>query len=390
MSDSFDVIVVGAGPVGSMAARKCARSGLSTLLIEEQAHVGYPVQCAGLLSKSAFSICEVSDKSILNSVSGATIKSDANSDTNSFSFDAGRTMAYVVDRAALDFEMANHAVDKGAEIYIKTRADSVSVKNHTIIAKGIRGTEEIKYKILIAADGPRSIIARNAGLGRAPLYLSGLQCDIPYKGITDKVTIFPNSAPDFFAWIIPTGPARARAGLCGINNVKDQFGKFISNFSTGSVQFTAGTIPLGVLKKTYANGLMVAGDAAAQAKPTSGGGVYTGVKSARYAAKVAADACEADNYSASFLSAYEKAWKTDIGSELSIGMRALRIRRQINQIQMDKLITLLNNPEIKDQIVSKGDIDRPSTLIKSLIKNPKMLSAIGIAGPAVIKSFLKK
>ena len=55
MHRKFDVIVVGGGPVGSTAARICAKSGLKTLLVEEQAHLGYPVQCAGLLSNSAFS-----------------------------------------------------------------------------------------------------------------------------------------------------------------------------------------------------------------------------------------------------------------------------------------------------------------------------------------------
>jgi len=54
MNQTYDVAIVGGGPVGSTAARICAKSGLKTLLIEEQAHFGYPVQCAGLLSDSAF------------------------------------------------------------------------------------------------------------------------------------------------------------------------------------------------------------------------------------------------------------------------------------------------------------------------------------------------
>ncbi|MCZ2416322.1 MAG: FAD-dependent oxidoreductase, partial [Burkholderiales bacterium] len=85
MHRKFDVIVVGGGPVGSTAARICAKSGLKTLLVEEQAHLGYPVQCAGLLSNSAFFECEVSQSSVLNTVSGASIHAgDA-----TCSFDAG-------------------------------------------------------------------------------------------------------------------------------------------------------------------------------------------------------------------------------------------------------------------------------------------------------------
>ncbi|HJK47411.1 MAG TPA: FAD-dependent monooxygenase, partial [Methanocorpusculum sp.] len=53
----YDVIIAGAGPTGSAAARFCAKAGLSTLVLEEHAAIGYPVQCAGLLSNSAFAEC---------------------------------------------------------------------------------------------------------------------------------------------------------------------------------------------------------------------------------------------------------------------------------------------------------------------------------------------
>ncbi|MDD1727838.1 MAG: FAD-dependent oxidoreductase, partial [Methanospirillum sp.] len=118
MDRNYDVVVVGAGPAGSAAAQSCAKAGLSTLLIEEQAHIGVPVQCAGLLSCSAFEECRVSPRSILNKVSGASVTTDH----AMLSFDAGRTKAYVVDRALLDQEMGYAAADAGAEIRLKTQA----------------------------------------------------------------------------------------------------------------------------------------------------------------------------------------------------------------------------------------------------------------------------
>ncbi|NLD57553.1 MAG: FAD-dependent oxidoreductase, partial [Methanomicrobiales archaeon] len=54
----YDVIVAGAGPAGSAAAEECARLGLSTLCIEEHGTIGFPVQCAGLLSTAAFAECK--------------------------------------------------------------------------------------------------------------------------------------------------------------------------------------------------------------------------------------------------------------------------------------------------------------------------------------------
>ena len=102
----YDVIVAGGGPVGSSAAKFCADRGLKTLLIEEHAGFGRPVQCAGLLSNNAFAECRVSEDSVLNKVKGARIVSGLG---NELSFNAGITKAYIVDRSLLDAEMGMNA-----------------------------------------------------------------------------------------------------------------------------------------------------------------------------------------------------------------------------------------------------------------------------------------
>ena len=47
-----DVVVVGAGPGGSMAAKFCAQGGMDTILIEKKAEIGAPLRCAEGVSKS--------------------------------------------------------------------------------------------------------------------------------------------------------------------------------------------------------------------------------------------------------------------------------------------------------------------------------------------------
>ena len=100
---TYDVIVIGAGPAGSAAAAECARGGLKTLCIEEHGTIGYPVQCAGLLSNAAFAECRVSERPVLNKVYGARIISGSG---NSILIDAKTQKAVVADRGALDREMA--------------------------------------------------------------------------------------------------------------------------------------------------------------------------------------------------------------------------------------------------------------------------------------------
>ncbi|HQD24114.1 MAG TPA: FAD-dependent oxidoreductase, partial [Methanoculleus sp.] len=134
---TWDVIVVGAGPAGSAAARACAEEGLSTLCIEEHGTIGHPVQCAGLLSTSAFAECGVSRRSILNEVSGARMFSGLGGE---ISFDAGVTKAFVVDRGLLDREMAEKAADAGAEFRLKTSA--AGIRGTALLTRGVRGREE--------------------------------------------------------------------------------------------------------------------------------------------------------------------------------------------------------------------------------------------------------
>lgn len=159
---TYDVVIAGAGPVGSAAAEECARLGLSTLCIEEHGTIGHPVQCAGLLSNAAFAECRVSDRSVTNRVSGARLFSGFG---KNILIDAKRTMACVVDRCALDREMAGHAADRGAEFRLRTSV--CGVQGNTVLTRGVYGPETIPFRVLIAADGPRSSIARYLGMERA-------------------------------------------------------------------------------------------------------------------------------------------------------------------------------------------------------------------------------
>jgi digeranylgeranylglycerophospholipid reductase len=51
MKNEYDIIVVGAGPAGSMAARFAAEQGVSVLMLEKDRDVGYPVRCGEAISK---------------------------------------------------------------------------------------------------------------------------------------------------------------------------------------------------------------------------------------------------------------------------------------------------------------------------------------------------
>ena len=87
------------------------------LCIEEQGSIGYPVQCAGLLSLAAFDECAVSRRSIQNTVTGVRLSGAG----RALVIDAKLPKAWVVDRGMLDREMAEAAADAGTDFRLNIR-----------------------------------------------------------------------------------------------------------------------------------------------------------------------------------------------------------------------------------------------------------------------------
>ena len=368
---SYDVIVIGAGPAGSAAAYECARRGLSTICIEEHGTIGYPVQCAGLLSNTAFEESGVSGHPVLTRVSGARVVSGMGSE---MLIDAKTPKAVVVDRGSFDREMAENAANCGAEYFLKTAA--YGVRGNSLLVRGVKGHAEIPFRLLIAADGPRSTIARIHRMSRAKMYLAGIQLELLHDCDPRFVEIYPDASPEFFGWMIPAGNGRVRLGLCGQSHVPERFKALLKKFGESATHLVTGTLPLGIMPKTFGHRTLFVGDAAGFAKPTSGGGVYTGIRSARHAAAIALSCCENDLFTDAALAEYEQRWQADIGRELDLGFRLFQIRQKISAYDMDALIRGLNDPDIIRTIVDYGDMDRPGTLVKKLLCKPAMLRCV--------------
>jgi digeranylgeranylglycerophospholipid reductase len=379
----YDVVVAGAGPAGSAAARACAEAGLSTLCIEEHGTIGHPVQCAGLLSLAAFAECRVSTRPILHTVQGARF---IPSSGEPLEIDAGRPKAHVVDRGLLDREMAMAAARAGAEFRLKTSV--VALKGDRVVTKGARGREEERFSLLIAADGVRSSVARMLGLGRAELYLSGLQAVARCPADPRFVEIHPHASPEFFGWVIPAGKGLARVGLCGEGDQRERLASLLRPCGGGTLDLVSGALPLGPLPRTHGPRTLIIGDAAGMAKPTSGGGIYTGVRAARHAAAVAVECCLSGSFGERDLARYEELWKEDFGRELTLGMALYRARRELSPTEVDAILAAFNDPEILQEIVELGDMDRPSVLVRRLALRPRVIRAAGILLRGGLRAFL--
>jgi len=374
---AYDVIVVGGGPIGSTAARYAAEEGAKVLLIEEHDFIGSPVECTGLLSTRAIKECDVdpSEDFVLNSVRGAYVHPPSK---RPLLIDGGKTKAYVVSRKMFDRTLLRMATDVGVDVMLRTRAigmqRSTNLQTLSVLERGQQ--KNIQARVIIAADGVRSNLAKMAGLGRVKRILPAIQIEAPYiSDDSNFVELFVGSvAPGFFAWTVPIDEHISRIGLAtdGINapTTHEYFQRLLhqshiaSRYKGGQNDMVIGGIPIGPLTKTYADGIMIVGDAAGQTKPTSGGGIYTGAVCAKIAAKLAASLEE--NASGDCLQQYEKKWKEAIGKELNMGMKIHDFIMSLDDSELDDMLDAMNKPSILKTITEYGDIDHPSLLIRKM------------------------
>jgi len=395
---NYDVVVVGAGPVGSTAARYAAMNGAKVLLLEEHPSIGSPVGCTGLLSTRAVAECELkpSDEFVFNSVRGAFVHAP---DGQCLPIDGKQTKAHVVSRKNFDRKLAVMAVEEGVELSLRTRAIEIEKRNPEV-GTGRKKSSPVKLRILkngrseticasvvIGADGVKSRIASYAGLEKPARVLPGIQIEAPYVSEdSDFVELFPgSSAPGFFAWTVPLDEKISRIGLAlepGLackNNPEEcsplsYLEKFLcsnphvkARYSGGMLDFVVGGIPIGPPERTVVDGVLLVGDAVGQAKPTSAGGIYTGAFAAKIAGKVAAEAALEGDTSAKRLSEYDLLWRKGLGKELEIGMKIHDYVGKLEDKQLNDLIGSLNTPSILNTITEYGDMDHPSILMRKLM-----------------------
>jgi digeranylgeranylglycerophospholipid reductase len=397
----WDAIVVGCGPAGSVTGRELARRGFQVLILEEHREVGRPVQCAGLVTRRPLEIVNAPD-AVQNSLDSAQLISPGG---RSITFGGKGERAVVIDRAAFDRAAAAGAIDAGCRLVMGATVTGLAMSpagrfshDSCVELAVAKMPKKIRARLVIGADGVQSTVGRLSGLAPPPEILPGFEAEL--AGVagpsgTVRVLVGRDVAPGFFAWLIPSGDGRALLGLCcepGELPARLHFERLLRNpalapyIGRASVlRYIAGCVPVSASPASFADRMLLVGDAAGQVKPISGGGIYTGLKCALLAGRTAAEALEEGDLSRRRLSAYEKAWKGDIGRELSIGRRIRRSYVHVTDAQMNELVRMLDRQKLLALISAGGDIDAPSELAKLLFRQAPGL--LKFAGPFIKSLF---
>jgi digeranylgeranylglycerophospholipid reductase len=397
MKNKYDVLVIGGGPAGALAAKTAAEKGLSACIVEKRQAIGAPVRCAeGIGREALLEFIDPDPRWISAEMQGAGIVAPDGFTMKLESAMAGSKVGYVLDRKFFDRELVWKAAEAGADVAVKSRAAAPLLEKGVVKGAKIEhcGTvTDVKADIVIAADGVESKFSKWCGIDTTvPVreIMSSVQYVMTDIDIDEHSTIFylgNDVAPEGYLWIFPKGKRTANVGI-GISGrksgkghrAKDYLDKFVKKtFPEGK---TIEYIPGGVsvcrpLECTVADGLIITGDAARVVDPLTGGGIYNGMYTGRLAAEVAADCIGRGDTSKKALMTYDKTWRSSrMGKAIE---RNYHIKEYLINQPDEKLNEIIHS-------VSKLNLKEFSTisLIKEIIRvNPRLMLELGALAASI-------
>ncbi|MBL8133851.1 MAG: NAD(P)/FAD-dependent oxidoreductase [Anaerolineae bacterium] len=357
MKAQYDVIIAGAGPAGSAAAIRAAEAGLSVLLLEKRQEIGVPVRCGEATDvKTPLRFMPFDPRWLHNRIDhfavynaqGERVVVPPSSET------------IIVDRRVFDQALANQASALGADVYASSTVIGLLHDEHGTVC-GVRlkqfGTERaVRARLVIAADGTESQVARWAGLKTIPPladYYTGIQFLLGnLRGRIDpRICEYhigvESLAPGGYLWVFPKSGDTANVGVVIAADrarpisARAWLERFVARRCPGAsiLSVMAGGIPItGALKRMTTDGLMAVGDAAHQADPLTAGGIGLGMIGAEMAMQVAAPALQAGDVSARRLQAYERLWRDQFGRMHAALYNMRRILTRMTETHFDALV----------------------------------------------------
>lgn len=356
---SYDVVIAGGSVAGLLCAREISSNGFSVLIIEEDYEIGTPEHCGGLVSIAGLAELGIIPfkKTFDHMIESAKITSP---NGTSFTINSKKQKVVEISRRELDKQIAFQAQKNGAEIRVRTSFQEIT-------DNGIRTSdEEINCKIFVDARGMSSLIHKDrTGILSSAQY--EIYADWIKKGKVE-VIFDQEKYPGFFAWIIPSGEGKGKIGVAGrgikVSETLEGILKEKGKFSTIRKIFAPIWIK-GPIKNFVEGKTVIIGDAAGQAKPTTGGGIFTSGMGGVYAGQAISEFLK--NGNSSELDQYQKKWMARFGKEFKKQLLARKILERTDNNTINKLFEIIT-PEILKEISEKDDFDFHTRSIIKLLR----------------------
>ena len=399
MVQEYDVVVVGAGPIGGFLSRTLNQHGHSVLLLEEHAEIGRPFQCAGLVNPAAMETIGL-ENTILTTIWGANIHSPSGTKVSIGDPVVPRT--YSVCRKLFDEAVVMQSIESGTDLSLSTKPVSANVYREYVEVDldGARGPETIRCKLLCGADGAHSWVRRKFRMGRPTETMIGFQIEVTgYSGDEGMLDMYTGRgiAPGFFSWAIPTGESTrlgtwTKAQLMDGISSEEYMNRLLEDDNLNSrfancleVARFCGPVPSGIVRKPMDERVALFGDAAGICKPTTGGGIGPGFEQIKLLVPLISKSIRENDLGKSSMKR--------IGHKLGEMRRSQRKKRalrdafltEMDDTELERIFSVWAKPEVTALINEFGDIENPIPLgLKMLKEVPEFRRLAGRAAKAVL------
>lgn len=325
--NSYDVIIVGAGPAGSTLGYELARRGASVLIIEKD-KLPRNKTCAGGVTFRAHALLDFDISSVTQRVAyGMKISYQLGDSCMKKYRDP---LAHLVMRRDFDNLLVGKARDAGASVIEGSRVENVSVSAGRV---GVVTKQDSYFsRIAVGADGANSVVAAKIGLMKDAQRELALEAEVSVSDrkldeISSFISVDLGRIPGGYGWVFPkkshvsagvTGPARLSGRFKPyLDLILQQFGEY------DIVDFSGHVMPMRRRGSSIQTGnVLLVGDAAGLIHPLSGEGIFYAIKSAKLAAPVIASALQSGKVD---LRDYQRAVDGELMPGLELGRMLLKI-----------------------------------------------------------------
>jgi digeranylgeranylglycerophospholipid reductase len=335
MSDNYNVLIVGGGPAGLAAAEAAAKQGVRTLVLERQNEIGYPIHTSGGSWIKDMKVLAIPEH-LYHPIRKVIFLSPQREVPLLYD----TPVACVIDVRGVYQHLAARAVDAGATIRVRHIVDQVLQENGRVLGVTVKNHVnerfEMRADVTIDASGFARHIGVRTDMGKAfRRYGFGAEYDLyaPHYPQDELFLIMGSAyAPNGYAWVFPRGNGRVRLGVGVLHPDNDDDARVyldriiheipqLARYFKGAspLEYHTGLFPSeNYLERFSRDGLLLAGDSGGHGSTLVGEGIRFAIYSGQMAGEVAAEAVNAGDTSAAFLSRFDKRWHARFSRDMDI------------------------------------------------------------------------